>query len=88
MNKGQAGKLLILGCKTLREGVIVALIFLLAGVALTLISVHVVPQLWHMQHIVMLFGFVMLLLAPVILLSTFLLSVLPNARENLDKCDH
>lgn len=87
MNKGQAGKLLILGCKTLREGVIAALVFLLAGVALTLISVHVMPHVWHIQHIVMLAGFIMLLLAPVILVSTFLLSVLPNARENLEKCD-
>jgi hypothetical protein len=27
-------------------------------------------------------------LAPVVLISTFLLSVLPGAREKLDQCEH
>jgi hypothetical protein len=30
----------------------------------------------------------MIVLAPVILISTFLVSVLPGAREKLEKCDH
>lgn len=88
MSNGKTSKLLYLGCQTLREGVIAALIFLLAGVSLILISVHVMPHIFHMQHIVMFAGFMMLLLAPVILVSTFLLSVLPNAKKNLDQCDH
>lgn len=81
-------KLLALGCKTMREGVTVSLIFFAAGVLFVLVSAHVVPNIWHFQHIIMFIGFMLLLLAPVILVSTFLLSVLPNAKERMDKCDH
>lgn len=72
----------------MREGVIATLIFLIAGVSLILISVHVVPDIWHLQHIIMFVGFILLLLAPIILVSTFLLSVLPNAKRRMDDCNH
>ena len=72
----------------MREGVIATLIFFIAGILLILASVHIVPAVWHLQHIAMFVGFILLLLAPVILVSTFLLSVLPNAKEKLEKCEH
>lgn len=72
----------------MREGVIATLIFLIAGVSLILIGVHVVPDIWHLQHIIMFLGFILLLLAPIILVSTFLLSVLPSAKRKMDDCDH
>jgi hypothetical protein len=31
---------------------------------------------------------VLIVLAPVVLISTFLISVLPGAREKLEKCEH
>ena len=80
--------LLSLGCTTMREGVVATLIFFVAGVMLILVSAHVVPTIWHLQHIVMFIGFMLLLLAPIILVSTFLLSVLPNAKKKMDQCDH
>ena len=80
--------LLSLGCQTMREGVVATLIFFVAGVMLILVSAHVVPTIWHLQHIVMFFGFMLLLLAPVILVSTFLLSVLPSAKKKMDQCEH
>lgn len=80
--------LLALGCKTMREGVIATIIFFIAGVILILAGVKIVPELWHLNHITMLSGFLLLLLAPIILVSTFLLSVLPQAKERMDKCDH
>lgn len=80
--------LLSLGCQTMREGVIATLIFFLAGVLFILASVHIVPQIWNLQHIIMFIGFMLLLLAPIILVSTFLLSVLPNAKKKMDQCDH
>ncbi len=80
--------LLSLGCQTMREGVIATLIFLIASVSLILISVHVVPDIWHLQHIIMFVGFILLLLAPIILVSTFLLSVLPKAKRRMDDCNH
>jgi len=81
-------KLLVLGCKTLREGVLVAAIFFLSGILLTLASTYIVPQLWHMNLAVLLLGFVLLLLAPIVLVSTFLLSILPGAKEQTENCEH
>ncbi|MES9854863.1 MAG: hypothetical protein ABW170_23895 [Candidatus Thiodiazotropha sp. L084R] len=49
---------------------------------------NVVPDLFYMQQVVMLAGLLLLLFAPLILIATFLLSVLPGAKENLDKCEH
>jgi hypothetical protein len=81
-------KLLVLGCKTLREGVVAATIFLVGAVMLFLAARHVVPEAFHLQHLVLFFALILIILAPVVLISTFLLSVLPGAREKLDKCEH
>lgn len=80
--------LLSLGCTTMREGVIATLIFFVAGVLLILAAAHIVPDVWHLQHITLLIGFLVLLLAPIILVSTFLLSVLPDAKKRMDQCEH
>jgi hypothetical protein len=81
-------KLLVLGCKTMREGVVVAAVFFIGGLLLTLAAQHVVPSTLHMDHAVLFLGFVLLLLAPIVLVSTFLISVLPGVRHKLDQCDH
>jgi len=82
-------KILALGCKTMREGVVASSIFLIAGILLILAGVHVVPAIWHFQHIIIFIGFIMLLLAPIILLSTFLLTVLSDAKKSdMDECEH
>ncbi|MBC8210563.1 MAG: hypothetical protein H8E21_05795 [Gammaproteobacteria bacterium] len=80
--------LLSLGCQTMREGVTSSLIFFIAGILMILVAMHVVPQIWNLNHIVMLFGFILLLLSPLILISTFLISVLPKSRQKMDQCDH
>ena len=81
-------KLLALGCKTMREGVLASSVFFLAGVLMILAGTRLVPDVAYMQHIVLLIGFLLLLFAPVILISTFLLSVLPGARKKMDNCEH
>lgn len=80
--------LLTLGCQTMREGVVASFVFFLLGIGLILASIHVLPPIWNLQHIVMLFGFILLLLSPIILLSTFLITVLPKSKEKLERCDH
>ena len=80
--------LLSLGCQTMREGVIATIIFFIAGILIILVGAGIVPEIWHLNHIVVFAGFLLLLLAPVILVSTFLLSVLPKAKERMDKCEH
>lgn len=83
-----AHRLLVLGCKTMREGVVVSAVFFAAAVLLFLAARHVVPQVAHLQQVVTLLALVLIVLAPVVLISTFLLSVLPGARDKLDKCEH
>ena len=80
--------LLSLGCQTMREGVIATIIFFVSGVLTIIVGVGIVPVLFHLNHIVVFVGFLLLLLAPIILVSTFLLSVLPKAKERMDKCEH
>ena len=80
--------LLKIGCKTMREGVVVATIFFFAGMLMILAGTKLIPDIFFMQQIVMFAGLLLLLFTPLILISTFLLSVLPGAREKLDKCEH
>ncbi|MEN8167477.1 MAG: hypothetical protein ABFR65_08380 [Pseudomonadota bacterium] len=80
--------LLKIGCKTMREGVVVTAIFFFAGILMILAGTKIVPEIFYMQHIVMFAGLLLLLFAPLILTATFLLSVLPGAKEKMDKCEH
>jgi hypothetical protein len=84
-----AHRLLMLGCQTMRDGVVVSLIFFIGAILLFLAAQHVVsPSVPVVSHIVLLFALILIVMAPVILISTFLLSVLPGAREKLEKCEH
>lgn len=82
-------RILILGCRTMREGVVAASIFLVGAIALLLVAVYLIPPgILYLQHITLFFALILVILAPLILISTFLLSVIPGAREKLDKCEH
>jgi hypothetical protein len=81
-------KLMVLGCKTLREGVVVSAVFLVGGLLLTLAAQHIVPAMLHMNRVVLFLGFVLLLLAPIVLVSTFLLTIMPGVKHDVDQCDH
>ncbi|SDW68062.1 hypothetical protein [Thiocapsa roseopersicina] len=81
-------RLLILGCRTMRDGVVVSAIFFVAAILLFVAVRYVLPELAYLQQIVLFFALVLIILAPIVLVSTFLLSVIPGAREKLDKCEH
>lgn len=83
-----AHRLLMLGCKTMREGVVISALFFAAAVLLFLAAAHVVPAVGPLQPIVLFLALVLIVLAPVVLISTFLISVLPGAREKLEQCNH
>jgi hypothetical protein len=73
----------------MREGVTVSAVFLFGAIALFLAAQYVVPaDVLHIQQIVLFLALVLIILAPIVLISTFLLSVIPGAREKLDKCEH
>lgn len=80
--------LLKIGCKTMREGVVVTSVFLVIGTLMVLIGSTIVPEIFYMKHLVMLGGLILMLLAPLILIATFLISVIPGAKEKMDKCEH
>ena len=81
-------RLLILGCKTMREGVVISAVFFAAALLLFLAATHVVPAVGPFQPIVLFLALVLIVLAPLVLISTFLISVLPGARAKLEKCEH
>jgi len=81
-------RLLVLGCKTMREGVVASAVFFVSGVLMMLAASHVVPDFAYLQHIAMLLGLILMLFAPIILISTFLLAVLPGSKDKMDTCDH
>lgn len=84
-----AHRLLMLGCRTMREGVLVAGVFFVAAVLLLFVARFLITtQIGHLYHIALLLALVLIVLAPVVLISTFLLSVIPGAREKLEKCEH
>jgi hypothetical protein len=83
-----AHRFLVLGCKTMREGVLVSAIFFAAAILLFLAATHIVPAIGYLRQVVLFFALVLIMLAPIVLISTFLISVLPGAREKLEKCEH
>jgi hypothetical protein len=72
----------------MREGVVVSAVFLVGGLLLTLAAQHIVPAMLHMNLVVLFLGFVLLLLAPIVLVSTFLLTIMPGVKHDVDQCDH
>lgn len=80
--------MLLLGCDTMREGVLATLVFFILGMIFILVGANVIPEIWFFPHIIMMVGFLLLLFSPIILISTFLVTVLPKSKERMDKCNH
>lgn len=74
-------KFLVFGCVTMQEGVVFSFAFFAAGILMTLAGLKLLPHVLYMHHLITAIGFLLLLFAPVILVSTFLRSVLPRARQ-------
>jgi hypothetical protein len=81
-------KLLVLGCKTMREGVMVSSIFFLGAVVMIGSAVYLIPDIWYFKQIILFLGLILMLFAPIILISTFLLSILLESKHLLDDCEH
>ncbi|MGD2020614.1 MAG: hypothetical protein PVJ30_08975 [Thiohalocapsa sp.] len=61
-----------IGCRTMRDGVVVSGVFLLTGLALLGAGKFLVPVLLHMDLVVQGLGGLLLLFVPFILISTYL----------------
>lgn len=65
-------KMLSLGCKTIKDGLITALIFFITGLCLVLVGVWVMPEIWYLSQIIIFTGALILLMVPVILVASYL----------------
>jgi len=79
----------LLSCDTMREGVIVSGAFMVMGAVLILFAKFLLPSFAYLPLVANVIGIVSLLLAPLILISTFLVTVMwPGSKKKLDECNH
>ncbi|MCU7938058.1 MAG: hypothetical protein KZQ64_16590 [gamma proteobacterium symbiont of Bathyaustriella thionipta] len=65
-------KMLSLGCKTIKDGLTTALIFFITGLSLVLAGFWVMPEIGYLPQIIIFMGALVLLMVPVILVSSYL----------------
>jgi hypothetical protein len=76
----------VLSCDTMREGVIVSGAFLMVGAVLIFFASRLLPDIAYLPLIANVLGIATLLLSPLILISTFIVTVV--AKKKMDECDH
>ena len=77
----------ILAIRPMRDGVIVAFSFLLIGAGLVFLANRVLPDVAYLPLIVMLLGIVCILIAPITIISTFIVTVWPGSKKKMDECE-
>lgn len=76
-------------CNTMREGVVVSALLLLLGVVLILAASRLLPDIDALLLAINTLGIVSLLLAPLVLLATFIVTLAwPGAEQRLRDCNH
>lgn len=78
----------LISCNTMREGVIVALSFLFIGGGLVFLAASVLPDTYYLKLIADVLGIACILLAPVTIITTFIVTVWPGSRKKMDDCEH
>ncbi len=77
----------LLTCETMRDGVIVSVVFLLIGAVLIYAAANFLPAVASLPLIANVLGIICLLLAPLVLISTFLATIWPGSKRKLEQCD-
>jgi len=77
----------LIACETMRDGVVVAFAFLILGSILIFLAGSVLPEVAYLQLIAMLLGIICILIAPVTLISTFIMTVWPGSKKKMDECE-
>ncbi|MEO5343913.1 MAG: hypothetical protein H7842_11345 [Gammaproteobacteria bacterium SHHR-1] len=80
-------KLLMFGCHQMREGIGFSFAFFAAGAIMMLAGLKLIPSVANINHIFTVIGMLLFFFAPLILISTFLLTVIPGLRKYTDDCD-
>ena len=83
------GKLLMFGCRHLRDGITYSFAFFAAGILMMFAGLKLVPNIANINHIFTVIGMVLFFFAPIILVSTFLLTIFPGVQPESDEeeCD-
>ena len=77
----------LISCDTMREGIIVSMSLLFVGAALVFLSASIIPDIFHLPKIIMFLGMICLLIAPITIISTFIVTVWPGSKKEMDQCD-
>lgn len=77
----------LISCDTMREGVLVSLAFLLVGSGLIIVAAYLMPNVIYLPLITNVLGIICILFAPFILVSTFIVTVLPGSKKKMGDCD-
>lgn len=77
----------LLTCKTMRDGVLVSGAFLVVGAVLIYAAGRLLPAVAALPLIGNVLGVACLLLAPIVLISTFVATVWPGSKKKLEQCD-
>ena len=77
----------LLTCQTMRDGVMVSAAFLVMGGVLIYAAAKLLPAAFSLPLIANVLGIACLLLAPIVLISTFLATAWPGSKKKLEQCD-
>lgn len=82
-------KLLLFGCRNVREGILFSFAFFMAGIIMMFAGLKMIPATANINHIFTVFGMLLFFFAPVILVSTFLVTIFSTDDENdePEECD-
>ena len=80
-------KFLLFGCHQIRDGILYSFAFFAAGVAMMLAGLQLVPNVANINHIFTVIGMLLFFFAPVILVSTFLLTIFYKDENDDEICN-
>lgn len=77
----------LISCDTMRDGIIVSMSLLIIGAGLLFLSTGILPDIFYVPQITMFLGILCVLIAPVTIISTFIVTVWPGSKKKMDQCD-
>jgi hypothetical protein len=78
----------LISCDTMRDGIIVAMSFLIIGGIMIFLAASVLPNVAYLPLISNVLGIICILMAPITLISTFIVTVWPGSKKKMDQCEH
>jgi hypothetical protein len=82
-------KLLLFGCRNVKEGILFSFAFFMGGILMMFAGLKLIPPVANINHIFTVIGMLLFFFAPVILISTFLVTIITAKSDNEEpeECD-